>query len=78
MFHAHGHQVRVLAPRNPHHFIAAIQVLGTPASSVFFRSFHNDAIGGDSDDVGPAPMPGDNSTARSPVRLVKRLIINVV
>ncbi|MBI2481581.1 MAG: hypothetical protein HYV60_23940, partial [Planctomycetia bacterium] len=32
---------------------AALQILGVPKSSVFFRSFHNDAIGGDSDNVGP-------------------------
>ncbi len=38
---------------------ASIQVLGTPEHSVFFRSYHNDAVGGDSDGVGPAPSSGD-------------------
>ncbi|MFV2065422.1 MAG: hypothetical protein ACC645_00470, partial [Pirellulales bacterium] len=37
----------------------AIQILGTPESSVFFRSFHDDSVGGDSDNVGPSMMPGD-------------------
>ncbi|MDA1049277.1 MAG: hypothetical protein O3C40_02205, partial [Planctomycetota bacterium] len=38
---------------------AALQILGVPDSSVYFRSFHNDAIGGDSDAVGAPPGPGD-------------------
>ncbi|MFV2068888.1 MAG: DVUA0089 family protein, partial [Pirellulales bacterium] len=37
----------------------AIQLLGTPAQPVLLRSFHNDAVGGNSDGVGPAPQPGD-------------------
>ncbi len=38
---------------------AALQVLGVPGSSVFFRSLHNDAIGGDTDAQGAGPGPGD-------------------
>ncbi|MEM6474412.1 MAG: pre-peptidase C-terminal domain-containing protein, partial [Planctomycetota bacterium] len=38
---------------------SSIQVLGTPLQSVFFRSYHNDAVGGDSDGVGPAVGSGD-------------------
>ena len=38
---------------------AALQVLGRPNSSVFFRSYHDDTIGGNSDGTGPAPMSGD-------------------
>ncbi|WP_182866720.1 tandem-95 repeat protein [Stieleria mannarensis] len=38
---------------------SSIQVLGTPEHSVLFRSYHNDAFGGDSDGVGPSVSPGD-------------------
>lgn len=38
---------------------SSIQVLGTPERSVFFRSYHNDSVGGDSDGVGPAANSGD-------------------
>ncbi|HRX79781.1 MAG TPA: hypothetical protein P5307_12010, partial [Pirellulaceae bacterium] len=38
---------------------AALQILGVPESSVYFRSYHNDTIGGDSDAVGAPPVPGD-------------------
>lgn len=38
---------------------SSIQVLGTPDNSVLFRSYHNDAFGGDSDGVGPGVSPGD-------------------
>ncbi|MEO1616993.1 MAG: hypothetical protein AAFV88_14145, partial [Planctomycetota bacterium] len=38
---------------------SSIQILGTPDSSVFFRSYHNDSVGGDSDGVGPAASSGD-------------------
>lgn len=38
---------------------AAIQVLGTPERSVFFRSYHNDSVGGNSDGPGPEPSSGD-------------------
>lgn len=37
---------------------AALQVLGTPTSQVIFTSYHDDAIGGNSDGVGPTPIPG--------------------
>ena len=38
---------------------SSIQVLGTPEQSVLFRSYHNDAVGGDSDGVGPGTSRGD-------------------
>lgn len=38
---------------------SSIQVLGTPNNAVFLRSFHNDAVGGDSDGVGPGPSSGN-------------------
>ena len=37
----------------------AVQVLGTPDAAVYFRSFHNDAVGGDSDGPGKNAQPGD-------------------
>ena len=37
----------------------ALQLLGTPHNSVLLRSYHNDAIGGDSDGIGPLPRSGD-------------------
>jgi hypothetical protein len=37
---------------------AALQVLGTPGSRVEFTSYHDDAIGGNSDGVGPAATGG--------------------
>ena len=37
---------------------AALQVLGTPDRKVLFTSYHDDAIGGDSDGVGPAVQGG--------------------
>jgi hypothetical protein len=33
---------------------AALQVLGTPGRSVYFTSFHNDTLGGNSDGTGPS------------------------
>ena len=38
---------------------AAIQILGTPENKVFFRSFRDDSVGGDSDGVGPGAVRGD-------------------
>jgi VCBS repeat-containing protein len=37
----------------------ALQVLGTPEASVYFRSFHNDLVGGDTDGPGEDPQPGN-------------------
>ncbi len=37
---------------------AAIQVLGTPDRNVIFSSYHDDTVGGDSDNVGPAVEGG--------------------
>jgi len=37
---------------------ASLQVLGTPTSKVRFTSFHDDAVGGNSDGVGPAVTGG--------------------
>jgi len=37
---------------------AALQVLGTPANRVRFTSYHDDTVGGDSDNVGPAATGG--------------------
>jgi hypothetical protein len=37
---------------------AAIQILGTPDKTVTFTSYHDNAIGGDSDGVGPAVSGG--------------------
>ncbi|MEI6256211.1 MAG: fibronectin type III domain-containing protein [Planctomycetota bacterium] len=37
---------------------AALQVLGTPTKNVTFTSYHDDAIGGSSDGVGPAVTGG--------------------
>jgi VCBS repeat-containing protein len=37
----------------------ALQVLGTPQHNVFFRSYRNDTVGGDSDGPGPAASAGD-------------------
>jgi hypothetical protein len=37
---------------------AAIQVLGTPDRNVIFSSYHDDTVGGDSDNVGPAVKGG--------------------
>lgn len=38
---------------------SAIQVLGTPFTPVWLRSYHDDTAGGNSDGVGPAARPGD-------------------
>ena len=37
---------------------AALQVLGIPGKTVVFTSYHDDTIGGDSDNVGPQPAGG--------------------
>ena len=37
----------------------SVQVLGTPDSAVYFRSYHNDLVGGDSDGPGKNAQPGD-------------------
>ncbi len=37
----------------------ALQVLGTPDAAVYFRSYRNDDVGGDSDGSGEAPKSGD-------------------
>ncbi|MFH1924029.1 MAG: hypothetical protein ABIP48_29595, partial [Planctomycetota bacterium] len=37
----------------------ALQVLGIPDRHVLFTSYHNDAIGGNSNGAGPAPIPGN-------------------
>ena len=37
---------------------AALQVLGTPTKNVMFTSYHDDAVGGNSDSVGPAVVGG--------------------
>jgi len=37
---------------------AALQVLGLPGNNVFFTSFHDDSLGGDSDGVSTGPAPG--------------------
>ena len=38
---------------------SAIQILGVPGRSVYMTSFRNDALGGDSNGVEPAPSGGD-------------------